>query len=247
MTGYRRSNLYNPQSKFPFKLSRSKIDLFLECPRCFYLDRRLGVSRPSIPAFTLNSAVDFLLKREFDLLRKKGQAHELMKQYKIKALPFDHPDIDKWRNNFVGKQYLHEGTNLLIFGAVDDLWINPKKELIIVDYKATSTEKEISLDDKWKKGFKKQIEIYQWIYRKSGFKVADTGYIVYANAGKNKDRFDGKLEFNLTLHAHKGDDSWVEPTIFEIKKTLDSDKPPSPGKECEYCLYRKLAMGIENH
>ncbi len=39
----RTRNLYDPASKEPFRLSRSKIDLFLECARCFYLDRRLGV------------------------------------------------------------------------------------------------------------------------------------------------------------------------------------------------------------
>ncbi|EKE12188.1 MAG: hypothetical protein ACD_13C00277G0004, partial [uncultured bacterium] len=38
-------NLYEPNSAKSFKLSRSKIDLFLECPRCFYLDRRLGIGR----------------------------------------------------------------------------------------------------------------------------------------------------------------------------------------------------------
>ncbi|MEJ2441526.1 MAG: hypothetical protein P8Y06_01235 [Patescibacteria group bacterium] len=76
---------YNPKNKTPFKLSRSKIDLFLQCPRCFYLDVRLGIKRPSLPGFTLNLAVDELLKKEFDLLRKKGQAHELMKKYKIDA------------------------------------------------------------------------------------------------------------------------------------------------------------------
>jgi CRISPR/Cas system-associated exonuclease Cas4 (RecB family) len=245
--GYqKRRNLYNPNSKLPFKISRSKIDLFLECPRCFYFDIRLGIKRPSMPGFTLNIAVDALLKKEFDLLRKKGQIHEIMRQYKIDAVPFDHPEIDSWRSNFTGKQYLHEGTNLLIFGAVDDIWVNSKKELIVVDYKATSTTKEISLDDKWKQNYKRQIEVYQWIYRKSGFKVADTGYIVYANAGKNRPRFDGKLEFKLTLHPHKGDDSWVEPAVFAIKQTLDSDSIPPAGEECEYCQYRKLLRKIEN-
>lgn len=67
----RTKNLYNPDSKEPFKLSRSKIDLFLNCPRCFYLDRRLGVGRPPGSPFALNSAVDVLFKKEFDLHRAK--------------------------------------------------------------------------------------------------------------------------------------------------------------------------------
>ncbi len=231
---------YNPDSKQPFKLSRSKIDLFLECPRCFYLDRRLGLGRPSMPGWALNSAVDQLLKNEFDLLRKDGKSHALMKKYGIDAVPFPHPDIDQWRNNFVGKQYLHPETNLLIFGAVDDLWINKKGELLIVDYKATSTAKEISLDDEYKQGYKKQMEVYQWIFRKSGFKVNDTGYFIFANAGKNRPSFDGRLEFEVSIISHKGDDSWVEPTIFAMKKCLDSNKIPDQSPDCEFCKYRKL-------
>ncbi len=43
-----------------WKLSRSKIDFFFECPRCFYLDNKLGTKRPGFPSFNLNIAVDEL-------------------------------------------------------------------------------------------------------------------------------------------------------------------------------------------
>lgn len=234
---------YNPKSKEPYRISRSKIDLFLECPRCFYLDRRLGLKRPSMPGWSLNSAVDVLLKNEFDLLRKKGQAHQLMKKYKIDALPYSHPELPIWRddiNHYKGASFLHKPTNLEICGIIDDVWVNKKEELLIVDYKSTSTKKEISLDDEYKQGYKKQMEVYQWIFRKNGFKVNPVGYFVYANAGKNRPKFDGRLEFELQIIAHKGNTSWVEPTIFKIKKCLNSNKIPQPGKKCEYCEYRKL-------
>ncbi len=236
----RKGNIYQPGSREPFAISRSKIDLFLECPRCFYLDRRLGLGRPSMPGFTLNSAVDQLLKNEFDLLRKNGEAHELMKKYHIDAIPFKHPKLDEWRNNFVGQRHLHQKTNLLVFGAVDDIWINKQKELLIVDYKSTSTSNEISLDDEYKQGYKKQMEVYQWIFRQLGFAVNNTGYFVYANAGKNRPKFDARLEFELQIIPHEGNDSWVEPTIEKIKDCLDSDQIPDSGENCEYCEYRKL-------
>ncbi len=248
----RQRNLYIPIrlrsgsttfSKVPFRISRGKIDDFLKCPRCFYLDRRLGLGRPSMPGWALNSAVDALLKNEFDLLRKKGQAHELMKQYKIDAVPFDHPDLPVWRDDvyrFVGASFLHKPTNLEICGIIDDVWINKKKELLIVDYKATSTQSEISLEDEYKQAYKKQMEIYQWIFRRMGFQVNQTGYFVYANAGKNRPKFDARLEFELQIIPHKGNDSWVEPAIFAIKKCLDSDKIPASDPDCEFCQYRKL-------
>src|SRR5436305_927345 len=108
---FRFSPLFDPTSSEPYKLSRSKIDLFLQCPRCFYLDRRMGISRPSMPSFSLNNAVDALLKKEFDLLRHKGEAHELMNKYQIDAIPFVHPELDRWRENFKGKEYHERETN----------------------------------------------------------------------------------------------------------------------------------------
>jgi len=72
-----------------------------------------------------------------------------------------------------------------------------------------------------------------------GFKVLSTGYFVFANADKNLPKFDGKLNFEVTLIPYTGDDSWVEPTIVDMRKCLDSDKIPEAGEECEYCEYRK--------
>ena len=240
----RKSNLYDPNSDIPFKISRTKIDLFLGCPRCFYLDRKLGVPKPSMPGWSLNSAVDQLLKNEFDLLRKKGESHKLMTKYKIDAVPFNHPDLPSWRDdNYrrIGANTIHKKTNLTICGIIDDIWINKKNdELFIVDYKATSTSKEISLEDEYKQGYKRQMEVYQWIFRQLGFKVSKIGYFLFANAGKNRPEFDGRLEFEASILFYEGDDSWIEPTIYDIKKCLDSNKIPLPKEKCEYCTYREL-------
>ena len=239
----RQMNIYDPFSKTPFRISRTKIDSFLKCPRCLYIDRRLGLKRPSMPGWPLNSAVDQLLKNEFDLLRKDGKRHALMKRYGINAVPFKHPDLPEWRDDYYrykGICTLHKPTNLEICGIIDDIWVNPNKQIYIVDYKATSTSKEISLDDEYKQGYKKQAEIYQWIFRQNGFDVSDTAYFVFANGLKGGRVFDGRLEFAVQIISHEGDDSWVEPTIFEIKKCLDSDEIPLASEDCEYCRYREL-------
>lgn len=241
----RKSNLYNPDSKQPFRLSRSKIDLFIECPRCFYLDRRLGVGRPPGFPFSLNSAVDYLLKKEFDAHRASQTKHPYMKAYKIDAVPFMHERMDEWRDALRrGVTYLYKKTNFIITGAVDDIWINPKKELIVVDYKATSKDGEVSLDAEWQDGYKRQMEIYQWLLRKNDFKVSDTGYFVYLNGKTDTEAFDGKLEFDVKLLPYTGDDKWIEKTIIEAKKCLDDEKFPAPGNDCDYCKYRKAVSEV---
>lgn len=223
------------------KISRSKIDLFVECPRCFYLDVKLGVKRPSMPAFTLNSAVDHLLKKEFDIHRTGKRAHPLMDKYGIKAIPYEHEELEKWRHNFTGIRYLHEPTGFLIFGAIDDIWQNENGDLHIVDYKATSKAEKPNLDGRWQQAYKRQMEIYQWLFRKNGFKISDTGYFVYVNGRKDEESFDGKLEFDVDVISYTGSDKWIEPTIFDIEKTLNHDKLPEVGELCEHCAYRKNA------
>lgn len=234
----RTRNLYSSTSTEPYKISRSSIELFVNCPRCFYLDRKMGVGRPPGFPFNLNSAVDELLKKEFDLYRKTNSQHPLMQQYKIDAIPFAHNDLDKWRENFVGLQFLHKKTNFIITGAVDDLWIDKNEHLIVVDYKSTSKSGEIiTLDEEWHQGYKRQMEVYQWLLRKLGFNVSNNAYWVYANGLRTEKMFNATLKFDLTIVPYIGDDGWVENKVIELKKCLDSEEIPEPIQDCDYCAY----------
>jgi len=239
-------NLYNPNSTDLFRLSRSKIDLFINCPRCFYLDRKLGVAQPPGYQFSLNSAVDKLLKKEFDVHRAKGTKHPLMETYGIDAIPLAHEKMDEWRDSLrAGITFNIERTNVVVTGGVDDVWVSPSGEYIIVDYKATSKEEEVSLDADWQIGYKRQMEIYQWLFRKNGFKVSSTGYFVYCNGNTDKEAFDGKLEFNIKIIPYLGDDSWVEKTIHDAIECLKSNNLPDPGEDCDFCKYRKAVSLYE--
>lgn len=237
---------YNPNRKADWsyggkhwKLSRSKIDLFLECPRCFYLDNKLGIKRPPGYPFNLNSTVDHLLKKEFDQHRKMGEQHPLQKEYKIDARPVAHDELDVWRENFKGVQYLHKKTGMLVYGAIDDLWIDSKGKYIVVDYKATSKEEPVTkLDQDWHIHYKRQMEVYQWLLRKNGLKVSNTGYFVYCNGQRDREAFDKRLEFEVVLIPYKGSDKWVEGTLEKILKTLRGKKIPKSSATCDYCAYR---------
>lgn len=224
-----------------WRLSRSKIDLFTECERCFYLDNKLGISRPRGPSFTLNLAVDALLKKEFDVHRAKGSQHPLLKKYGVEAVPFKHKDLDIWRENFQGLAYPHKPTGFTVSGAIDDVWVNPAGELIVVDYKATAKDGKMDAlsDTRWEEQYKRQMEIYQWLLRNMGFKVSDTGYFVYVNGQKDREAFDGRLDFDVTLIPHVGKSDWVDGILAKIKKCLDSDDLPAIGADCEFCPYRE--------
>jgi len=215
------------------KLSRTKIELSLDCPRCFWLDMNKGIKRPPPAPYTINLAIDGLLKQEFDICRENGTAHYIINKYNINAIPYKCDEINKWRLNFTGIQFHHKPTDFLVFGAVDDVWVNPEGELIVVDYKATGA-KEYKIYD----SYKRQMEVYQWLLLQNGYKVSKTGYFLFAKVNKEGGFEGGKLSFDLAIEPLEGDSSWVEEAILDARKLIDGTIPELKS-ECLYCQFIK--------
>ena len=239
----RKGSVYIKGTNEKFKISRSKFSSFLDCKRCFYLDRVKGLKDPGMPGWSLNIAVDELLKKEFDLLREQKKPHPIFKKHKLNLVPFQHEKMDHWRNSLTGGiSYLDEDTNIEIHGGVDDIWYDlDKEELVVVDYKAqssnTKVETEEYLESVYHHGYKIQMDIYVHILRKMGFKVSDTSYFYVCNGEKGFDNFEGKLNFTITLVPYVTDTSWVQDKINDMKKTLELDNVPEINKSCEKCMY----------
>jgi len=244
MSYYRERSLpYSPGQTKPFKVSRSKIELFTQCPRCFWLDVRHKITRPNSPPFNINKTIDELFKKEFDVHRKAGTPHPIMVEHKLDLKPYAHEKMEEWRHNFTGVHTLHKPTNLHVFGAVDDVWVNEAGELIVVDYKATSKTSEVSLDSDWQISYKRQMEVYQWLLRQNDFRVSDTGYFVYTNARVDLDSFNDSLQFRTKLIPYTGKDAWVDKTLLAMKECMEGDIPPVGvsimGGPCEHCSYAR--------
>lgn len=218
----------------------------MQCPRCFWLDARLKIKRPSGPPFNINKTIDELFKKEFDVHRLAGTQHPLQTKFKVAAKPFAHPDIDTWRHNFTGVATVHAPTNLHVFGAVDDVWVTDDGQLIVVDYKATAKDKpvtELGPVGGWQDCYRRQMEVYQWLLRANGHPVSKTGYFVYATGDPSKKAFNDRVEFQTYVFAHEGNDDWVEPTLVKMKQSLEGDIPAvgtsAMGGECEHCAYAR--------
>ena len=229
------------------KISRSGVEKYLECQRCFVLQYVHKVKLPSLP-FTLNTAVDNLCKNEFDFYRAKKEPHPLFIDHGIDAIPFDHPELDDWRNNFKGIRHIDEEHGYDFGGAIDDVWIKPNGELILSDVKSTS-KNEFDWEDTWNKyeypkGYRRQLEMYQWLFRKNGFKVSDTAYLVYFNGLKNEPMFNQTLKFELHLIKLDCNDSWVSKTISEAKNLMDQDIYPDGSFACDTCRYLKKRWDV---
>jgi hypothetical protein len=238
--------LYQPGSNTPFPLSRTKIDLSLECPRCFYVDVRLGQRRPSGPPYLLNLAVDTLMKKEFDVYRTKQEAHPLMNEFRVGLVPVQRPDLDTWRYNFKGVRFLHPETNFDLFGAIDDLWVDlVTEEYFVVDYKSTSKKDTVSVSNVFP-GYWRQLEFYQYLIAKQGLKVSNIGILVYGNASKMEPEFGGTLNFDVRIVTKTSNNSWVEKAVQSAWNILNLQETPNYNPECQFCMYSKFNSEINN-
>lgn len=253
----RSRNIYEANTEY--KLSRNKLKKFMECAHCFYLDRHEGINQPEGLPFTLHSAVDALLKKEFDIYREKKEVHPQLAAVGINVIPFSHPKLNAWRNNFVGLQYKFPETNLLLTGAIDDLWVDEKpdekgiRKLYVVDYKATSSSKEPTLDDAWKINYKQQVEFYRYLLEKTiaqskaeksryfdNIELSNIAYFFYVNADKSKEKFDQQLVFKTSILAHVCNSDWIEDKVKDAYECLQSPKAPEFTDTCDYCKLIKL-------
>lgn len=231
-------------------LSRTAIEQFIKCPRCFYLQRKLGLKPPAMVPLTLAVATDALLKNEFDIVRESGDRHPLWELHDLKVRAYKHKDIDLWRSNFKGMRVKHSSTGTEISGAVDDVWENLETgEIHIVDYKSTSKKDEPTLDGGFGDGYKRQMDIYQWIFRQAGFRVSNKGYFLYVNGVKNRLFFEGGvngvMHFLTTLITYQSDDAWVDQAITDAVACLNSLDIPVSGSGCDSCRYYSARKSIQ--
>ena len=166
----RKSSLYEPNQKEDFKISRGRFSNFLTCQRCFYLDRVRGLDPPGTPGWTLNETTDLLLKKEFDYCRQKQIPHRIFASNGLShVVPFDHPEIDNWRNSLNrGLMHRYKDTGIILTGGVDDIWQDTiTEQLIIVDYKSQAkngrVDKKDYLDDPFHEAYKIQMDFYGFL------------------------------------------------------------------------------------
>ena len=129
-------------------------------------------------------------------------------------------------------------TTLLIAGAIDDVWERDDGLLFVVDYKATAKTDEVNIDADWQDCYKRQMEVYQWLLRQQNLPISDVGYFLYCN-GQNGEAFDHDVRviFTPKIIPYAGSDAWIEPTLLDLKRCLDSNEMPDAPADCEYCGY----------
>jgi len=245
-TGVRRreSSSYTPNQTADFKISRGRFSNFLTCKRCFYLDRVVGLDPPGTPGWTLNETTDLLLKKEFDECRESQTPHRLFAPNGLgHVVPFDHPEMDNWRNSLHrGLMLRYKDTSIILTGGVDDIWQDTRtKQLIVVDYKSQAknglVDKQDYLDDPYHEGYKLQMNFYAYLLKGMGFDVHPTSYFLVCNAKRDDDGFHKIMNFDEYLVAYNWTIDGLEEQIDAMVALMNQHEIPEPNECCKNCAY----------
>lgn len=211
------------------KLSPSSLNLYLECQHCFWLDKKMGAKRPPPYPYALNSAVDTLLREEFDAYRRRNEAHPLLLENKIKAKLFQNQRLlDQWRDNFHGIKYYDSKLDATLFGAVDDILEFEGGKLAPLDYKSTGS-KVANVYDR----FQLQIDTYTFLLEKNGYKTNGKGYLAFYIVDKDKGFID-RLPFRKEIHEIEANPSDVYEIFKDAVFVLKGSTPPPHSKDCPF-------------
>lgn len=235
-------------SKFgTLKISRSGLKLFLECPRCFWLDLHHKIKRPPGYPYTLSAAVDYLVKREFDKYRAEGTLPPVLKNAGIKdACLYSGDDLAEWRNNFKGIAYFDEDLNAILYGAVDDVLEFSDGSLAVIDYKSSGS-KEITIYD----DYQKQMDVYNYILKQKGYDTYPEAFFIFYKVIKEGETgFANALKFTEEVRAVKVNRDWVGPVFEAAVELARSDVAPESGSRdkdghCDHCHYVEMASKFE--
>ncbi len=223
----------------PIQLSPNSLNLYLECPHCFWLEKREGIRRPPPYPYALNAAVDVLLKEEFDKYRKKRELHPLLVANNIPAKLFPNQKLlDEWRNNFKGIRYYDAELDATLFGAVDDILEFSDGKLAPLDYKSTGS-KVANVYDR----FQLQMDVYTFLLEKNGYKTVRKGCLAFYIVDK-ENGFNGRLPFRKEIHMIDTDPSYVQGIFTEAVELLRKDAPPPHSPDCKFGQWFKQAANF---
>ena len=214
-----------------FKLSPSTLSLFLECPRCFWLDKIKNIKRPRGIFPSLPGGMDRVIKTFFDGYRaaKKLPADLKGADFQGVELFEDQKQLNLWRDWKTGLHYKSpEGS--ILFGALDDLLVKGGK-YIPFDYK---TKGSPATEESAIKYYQNQLDSYSLMLEASGLETAGYGFLLYFSPKSVAER--GNVEFEVQPIKIVLDSNRAK-TIFEKALQLLNGPLPLSIPSCEYCAW----------
>lgn len=220
-----------------YKLSPHSLNLYVECPRCFYETVSEKITRPSGPFPSLPSGMDLIIKKRFDELRKTGKLPKELSALENVSLFKDEKLLKEWRNQRRGLIWTFEDGNSLC-GSLDEVLQTSDGKLIVMDNKTRGFPLKATPDY-----YKLQLDIYNLLLRKRGFETGDYSVLLFYYPKEFNQ--DGSVKFDNTIVKFPVDVENAEKTFRDAINLLNNKKPRA-SKECKFCAWKRPVKDKRN-
>ena len=220
------------------------------CPRCFWIKRNVPSGLPFQIFPGIFSSIDSYTKH---VVHGWFDRHRSPPEWLVDLGPLtgyvDPPHHSKFR-------FLHTGTNILLTGSPDGVFVLPDGSYMIVDYK---TAKHSVSQDELFPTYETQLNAYAVIGEACGLMPVSKLALIYTEPVTDKrvastddvNRKDGFLmEFSAKILSVKVDPMIIEPLLAQARTILDHTSPPSGRIGCKDCEkvddLARILMGWSN-
>lgn len=211
------------------RLSPSALNLFLECPKCFWLEYAKSIHRPRGIFPSLPGGMDLLIKVYFDKYRALGKLPpELKGKVDVQLFP-DAELLNRWRNWRTGLVYEDPEIGAMLSGALDDLGV--KNSLYVpLDYKTRGFDVKEGGED----FYKNQLNCYTLLLKENNLKPAGHAYLIYYIPKDLKE--NGMVRFDI-VPKRVDTDPQEALKVFRDAVTILKGPMPESHSVCEYCSW----------
>ena len=150
-----------------FKLSPSTLNLFLDCPRCFWLYLNKSMKRPGPPVATITTGLDRAVKDYLNIYREK----RILPSFLEGKIP------GKLMVNFPKKgwlDFIDSESNDRLGGYLDECIELNDGHYAVLDHKTRG-----SAPDSVHKAYQLQMDAYTFLLEENRYPTNRTAYLVY--------------------------------------------------------------------
>jgi CRISPR/Cas system-associated exonuclease Cas4 (RecB family) len=219
-------------------LSNSRLGLYAECPRCFWLEINAGIKRPDTIFPSLPGGLDLLFKRYFDRFRDRGELPpEVRGQLPGKLLP-DTQTIDRWRDWRRGIRSATALADVEVMGALDECLVDETDVYYPLDYKTRGYAPKADSHA----FYQNQMNLYTLLLEGNGHKTKHLAYLIYYHPIEVKE--DGLIQFQVDVQEVPTDSTAAEALIKNAVAVLHGPAPAG-SSSCGFCRWNRAVLKWE--
>ena len=219
-------------------LSNSRLSLYTECPRCFWLDLNAGIKRPDTIFPSLPGGLDLQFKRYFDQFRARGELPPEVKGKLPGNLLADPKIIDRWRDWRRGIRYAPPWSDIELMGALDECLVDDSGFHYPLDYKTRGYAPKANTHEY----YQDQMNLYTLLLEGNGHKTKRLAYLLYYHPVEVRER--GLIQFDISIREVPSDPEAAERLVKDAVSVLSGPAPPSH-PACGFCNWKDAVRDRE--